>query len=425
MIPTGKYQFESNSQQNIDNCCLFCCCDSYRKVPIWKQFTTGPDSLAQLFMLWFLQESTNLKAIHNQLSADAKSLRAVIPTGKYQFESNSQRVLVQSGQVDGCDSYRKVPIWKQFTTLLNTANNSKSCDSYRKVPIWKQFTTIFHGGLSDDGLWFLQESTNLKAIHNHADCMEIMKQAVIPTGKYQFESNSQQLSLNSNSSARCDSYRKVPIWKQFTTYPGIDQRPLRCDSYRKVPIWKQFTTLCWPIRWLWRLWFLQESTNLKAIHNRFIVGKTVFLAVIPTGKYQFESNSQRYSDLWSFEARCDSYRKVPIWKQFTTDSVFLGRILELWFLQESTNLKAIHNRHRILCSILGAVIPTGKYQFESNSQLLRRYSRHSERCDSYRKVPIWKQFTTENAKTDAFILLWFLQESTNLKAIHNRTIANS
>ncbi len=41
------------------------------------------------------------------------------------------------------------------------------------------------------------------------------------------------------------------------------------------------------------LWFLQESTNLKAIHNKLLVREEKELAVIPTGKYQFESNSQQ------------------------------------------------------------------------------------------------------------------------------------
>ncbi len=192
--------------------------------------------------LWFLQESTNLKAIHNRRSPVREWGKAVIPTGKYQFESNSQRHWPGRRGSRCCDSYRKVPIWKQFTT------------AYRRPGYWGE-------------LWFLQESTNLKAIHNAAGSRRADPNAVIPTGKYQFESNSQpsircwwfepaviptgKYQFESNSqphpqklpcSARCDSYRKVPIWKQFTTMVVTGGQLASCDSYRKVPIWKQFTT---------------------------------------------------------------------------------------------------------------------------------------------------------------------------------------
>ena len=142
------------------------------------------------------------------------------------------------------------------------------------------------------------------------------------------------------------------------------------------------------------LWFLQESTNLKAIHNRLSAQRRLVAAVIPTGKYQFESNSQRTVDANGNSQGCDSYRKVPIWKQFTTSkSEDLNQVL-LWFLQESTNLKAIHNTLWYSMYRNLAVIPTGKYQFESNSQPYLSMLFEIVCCDSYRKVPIWKQFTT-------------------------------
>ena len=141
--------------------------------------------------------------------------------------------------------------------------------------------------------------------------------------------------------------------------------------------------------------------------------------MIPTGKYQFESNSQPPGATTARSSCCDSYRKVPIWRQFTTKSKEEKEAEALWFLQESTNLKAIHNDWIRGRSPSGAVIPTGKYQFESNSQLLVGSIWFWYSCDSYRKVPIWKQFTTLRFSLPLLILLWFLQESTNLKAIHN------
>ena len=343
-------------------------CDSYRKVPIWKQFTTSHLSDLQSTLLWFLQESTNLKAIHNLWKMISPEWMAVIPTGKYQFESNSQPPWPRTPMSACCDSYRKVPIWKQFTTPGSPDCLHLCCDSYRKVPIWKQFTT--------------SSSKNSPLT------------AVIPTGKYQFESNSQRLLCAVAAKASCDSYRKVPIWKQFTTSCAKLLRPLL-------------------------LWFLQESTNLKAIHNFVSIEVYTNFAVIPTGKYQFESNSQpdfairwpkrccdsyRKVPIWKqFTTRCprwsrlrgcDSYRKVPIWKQFTTSkSEDLNQVL-LWFLQESTNLKAIHNTLWYSMYRNLAVIPTGKYQFESNSQPYLSMLFEIVCCDSYRKVPIWKQFTT-------------------------------
>ncbi len=244
-------------------------------------------------MLWFLQESTNLKAIHNWDVNSAVFSLAVIPTGKYQFESNSQPA--------------------NYSSLV-----------------------LF---------------------------------AVIPTGKYQFESNSQPSTSTRSRLSSCDSYRKVPIWKQFTTRRAIDSLVLT-------------------------LWFLQESTNLKAIHNEGLKGNEQGMAVIPTGKYQFESNSQLKIVFSMAGLCCDSYRKVPIWKQFTTILETMNIWLQLWFLQESTNLKAIHNSACAFEGIKEAVIPTGKYQFESNSQLLHYHINYHRGCDSYRKVPIWKQFTT-------------------------------
>ncbi len=242
----------------------------------------------------------------------------MIPTGKYQFESNSQRQRQGCLQRSGCDSYRKVPIWKQFTTFVSTDPNQLE-------------------------LWFLQESTNLKAIHNQSTEQIFHQRAVIPTGKYQFESNSQRVH-----------------------------------------------------RWLWECHAVIPTGKYQFESNSQLdrVSSHLVLAVIPTGKYQFESNSQLPIDYQIKATGCDSYRKVPIWKQFTTGVESIGQSDRLWFLQESTNLKAIHNDWEGNITWNRAVIPTGKYQFESNSQHKRGITNLILCCDSYRKVPIWKQFTT-------------------------------
>ena len=191
VIPTGKYQFESNSQLATWVISSPLCCDSYRKVPIWKQFTTSGRWYLRSGWLWFLQESTNLKAIHNPHGRARPCRPAVIPTGKYQFESNSQlqdHLIVYIFAVIPTGKY-------QF--------ESNSQRHLQRIP--------------HSLLWFLQESTNLKAIHNACFVPSPRKRAVIPTGKYQFESNSQQAVQSFYARFCCDSYRKVPIWKQFTT----------------------------------------------------------------------------------------------------------------------------------------------------------------------------------------------------------------
>ncbi len=90
------------------------------------------------------------------------------------------------------------------------------------------------------------------------------------------------------------------------------------------------------------LWFLQESTNLKAIHN---LPDCLFIGIL----------------LWFLQESTN----LKAIHNFHMTHYFSSK---LWFLQESTNLKAIHNNCSLLILQTEAVIPTGKYQFESNSQ---------------------------------------------------------
>ena len=147
------------------------------KIPIWKQFTTTWRSVGPRFMLWLSYEDTNLKAIHNTYAHLLKKLFAVIILWRYQFESNSQRKERCIRTLVSCDYPMKIPIWKQFTTVLNQTPKCYGCDYPMKIPIWKQFTTkrgrsyqvsllwLSYEDTNITMLWLSYEDTNLKAIH--------------------------------------------------------------------------------------------------------------------------------------------------------------------------------------------------------------------------------------------------------------------
>ena len=162
------------------------------KIPIWKQFTTQIVPGSFFYRLWLSYEDTNLKAIHNEFVNIFEKYKAVIIIWRYQFESNSQH----------SNGWKKlflavIIIWRyQFESnsqlKKTSADTSDSCDYHMKIPIWKQFTTLLtHDNLLVQ-LWLSYEDTNLKAIHNHANHITINPVAVIIIWRYQFESNSQQ-----------------------------------------------------------------------------------------------------------------------------------------------------------------------------------------------------------------------------------------
>ncbi|EOZ95412.1 hypothetical protein A33Q_2774 [Indibacter alkaliphilus LW1] len=51
-----------------------------------------------------------MKAIHNRIRDEDVYFSAVIPLGRYQFESNSQRNFPASLSLLGCDSLGKISI---------------------------------------------------------------------------------------------------------------------------------------------------------------------------------------------------------------------------------------------------------------------------------------------------------------------------
>ena len=192
-------------------------------------------------------------------------------------------------------------------------------------------------------LWFPLETTDLKAIHNWLEGRDRPLWAVISTGNYWFESNSQPL-----------------IWGACCFW--------RCDFHWKLLIWKQFTTPDFNFLTVKRLWFPLETTDLKAIHNWYPYAPQLCEAVISTGNYWFESNSQPRASEHFMDWGCDFHWKLLIWKQFTTTYQTIAFAPVLWFPLETTDLKAIHNRCTSLITIGTAVISTGNYWFESNSQ---------------------------------------------------------
>ena len=192
VISTGNYWFESNSQRVSPFCYQSYRCDFHWKLLIWKQFTTAETLAKYSCTLWFPLETTDLKAIHNSCCSINIERGAVISTGNYWFESNSQHKLNNEATIHRCDFHWKLLIWKQFTT-----------------------PTMYSGESSM--LWFPLETTDLKAIHNSLPKISNCRAAVISTGNYWFESNSQQILIGRLDRTGCDFHWKLLIWKQFTT----------------------------------------------------------------------------------------------------------------------------------------------------------------------------------------------------------------
>ena len=136
-------------------------------------------------------------------------------------------------------------------------------------------------------------------------------------------------------------------------------------------------------------------------------------------KIQSESNSQHGSRRVFLALCCGFYVKDTIWKQFTTFSKNGAQCRPLWFLCQRYNLKAIHNVMLYLILPKIVVVSMSKIQSESNSQQNFRCKIIFIRCGFYVKDTIWKQFTTLQDHDAITLLLWFLCQRYNLKAIHN------
>jgi len=93
VVPMSKIQSESNSQQKNGQILGRHRCGSYVKDTIWKQFTTYLWIAFLPWLLWFLCQRYNLKAIHNPGSGNKSAKKVVVPMSKIQSESNSQRAI--------------------------------------------------------------------------------------------------------------------------------------------------------------------------------------------------------------------------------------------------------------------------------------------------------------------------------------------
>ena len=293
---TQRYQFESNSQQFTSDGVAVCWClwshkdtnlkaihnishsvcpatfgvYGHTKIPIWKQFTTrlhcSPQS-CQVFMvtqryqfesnsqqdhvnalvlrrcLWS-HKDTNLKAIHNT--------QAAFPSDRL-----------------GVYGHTKIPIWKQFTTLMSSTSLFRGVYGHTKIPIWKQFTTRCLCSAPLCRCLWSHKDTNLKAIHNKYDIM--LKNMI---GVY--------------------GHTKIPIWKQFTTRTLWRMKTktvfMVTQRYQFESNSQHSMVRYLPIpRCLWS----HKDTNLKAIHNGVQDRLVPFIGVY-------------------------GHTKIPIWKQFTT-----------------------------------------------------------------------------------------------------------
>ena len=523
---TQRYQFESNSQLSDGSTltvsrCLWSHKDTnlkaihnkglkktisltgvygHTKIPIWKQFTTISSILLVLSGCLWSHKDTNLKAIHNggwggptwqpgvyghtkipiwkqfttgQSTVTDDSMVFMV-TQRYQFESNSQRLVVVHLLLCRC-------LWSHKDTNLKAIHNhtagninlSLGVYGHTKIPIWKQFTTEKTNYDSGTRCLWSHKDTNLKAIHN---CVWWLFRCCL--GVY--------------------GHTKIPIWKQFTTektnYDSgtlvfmVTQR-YQFESNSQHGSWRRHTGR-------WCLWS-HKDTNLKAIHNVLYIFWVWLLVFMVTQRYQFESNSQLDAALGAEIPGVYGHTKIPIWKQFTTIVKFLQLTswvfmvtqryqfesnsqlpstlpdTHVWCLwsHKDTNLKAIHNyaRKGLLWTLVFMV--TQRYQFESNSQQTKAIFLQMARClwshkdtnlkaihngyytisldiagvYGHTKIPIWKQFTTgrpagwwvalvfmvtqryqfeSNSQQElemnyADVRCLWSHKDTNLKAIHN------
>ena len=168
-VITQTYDFESNSQLHWSWIRNFCSCESSRKPMILKAIhnshslrPSGTSVASHHANLWFWKQFTTESVIE----CHKQPLRVITQT--YDFESNSQLVLLVAFLVNSCESSRKPMILKAIH------NGSSSLIRYPLVAshhanlwFWKQFTTS------------AQYSSNFFLLR-------------VITQTYDFESNSQQ-----------------------------------------------------------------------------------------------------------------------------------------------------------------------------------------------------------------------------------------
>ena len=223
----------------------------------------------------------------------------------------------------------------------------------------------------DESCFDCKSTKNLRAIHN-LSAMKSFLLLVVSTAKVQ------------------------KIWEQFTTVVSVSNARHRLFRLQK---YKKFESNSQPNNWIimaTKCCFDCKSTkNLRAIHNRFVF-KFEKTFVVSTAKVQ------------------------KIWEQFTTKSMLINMVLQLFRLQKykkfesnsqldllqclvtsccfdcksTKNLRAIHNSVGKVLFQLG-VVSTAKVQ------------------------KIWEQFTTVHPLHSVWERCFDCKSTKNLRAIHN------
>ena len=167
-----------------------------------------------------------------------------------------------------------------------------------------------------------------------------------------------------------------------------------CYQSQNYKIWKQFTTLTEPTLFHLTLLSIAKLQNLKAIHNSFKRHTLIIAVVINRKTTKFESNSQLRTNDELAIVGCYQSQNYKIWKQFTTIQRDKPSGVMLLSIAKLQNLKAIHNRIRLLQARSPVVINRKTTKFESNSQLIESVSVKVRCCYQSQNYKIWKQFTT-------------------------------
>ena len=168
-----------------------------------------------------------------------------------------------------------------------------------------------------------------------------------------------------------------------------------------------------------RLLSITKLQNLKAIHNSSAYFNKEKQDVINHKTTKFESNSQRQRAALTKDSRCYQSQNYKIWKQFTTPTSTVTKMVKMLSITKLQNLKAIHNKVRLLTSLLLDVINHKTTKFESNSQRAFIVVKSLEWCYQSQNYKIWKQFTTISSSMPARLLMLSITKLQNLKAIHN------
>ena len=244
-VITQTYDFESNSQLNRSLNAINNRCESSRKPMILKAIHNR--IYVNLYSKLVASHHANLwfwKQFTTYVIEGMKKVQLRVITQTYDFESNSQLVALSPTLGSCCESSRKPMILKAIHNKDNTAHDhGRVASHHANLWFWKQFTThILLYGLN----------TLLRVI----------------TQTYDFESNSQPLSVWTKFWKCCESSRKPMILKAIHNFHLRAQDfCLVASHHANLWFWKQFTTL-------------------------FNISPLCFWLRVITQTYDFESNSQ-------------------------------------------------------------------------------------------------------------------------------------